>query len=166
MTIGKSGQTPNKSLTGVLGVPAIRKFRRRGDPKTMLHHHRHTWISDCHVFISSKSWCPPKQKSNIANRASSGSVSIDITCTSHRVCQQSSRDVVQMTYVDDGWVLFGCECTDVHDFLLPTSTLLGASGSWRKGVSTSETLNKMSKKHQKPSKPLNTWLSGNLCYFS
>jgi hypothetical protein len=40
MTMGRAGQTSSFSLTGVLFVQAIRRFRRRGDPKTRIRHIR------------------------------------------------------------------------------------------------------------------------------
>jgi hypothetical protein len=55
-TMGKRGQTSSFSLTGVLFVQAIRRFRRRhgGDAKTRVRHpsRRHTRTSVCHVSTS------------------------------------------------------------------------------------------------------------------
>ena len=42
MTRGKAGQMFSVSFAGVLGLQTSRRFKRRGDPKTMLLHRRDT----------------------------------------------------------------------------------------------------------------------------
>ena len=73
-TIGNSGQTSSVFLTGVLALQWSRRLRRRGDPKTIFRHFRHTWTSVCHASICSSS--SESLKSNIFSSATSGSVSM------------------------------------------------------------------------------------------
>ena len=67
-------------LVGVPGVETSRSLRRRGDSKTTLRHRRHTWVNVCHASIPFfVDGCLSAKKPNTSSRASSGSISIDIT---------------------------------------------------------------------------------------
>ena len=122
MIRGKAGQTSRVCLAGVFFEQKSRKLRRSGDPKTIRRQRRHTCTSVCHPSIR---YASRTKKSNISSRASSGSMPVDITwpaSASHRVSQQSSRDVAQTrrTYFDIGQ-LISRQSNDMHGCLQPTS---------------------------------------------
>lgn len=79
MRRSNAGQTSSVSFAGVLEEQTSRKLRRRGDPKTMLRHRRHTCTSDCHASMSFfENVASSAKKSNTSSRTSSGSMSIVI----------------------------------------------------------------------------------------
>jgi hypothetical protein len=119
MTIGRGGQQFSFSLTGLRPSQRSRRFRRRGDRKTMLLQFRHTCTSVCHSSSSSMPGFSSKYHSKISSKTSSGSVSIVTRPISHQSAVVA-HEAAQNTYVDVTY-LISSESSDVHDYLRSTS---------------------------------------------
>ena len=133
---GKAGHTSRVYLAGVLLVQRRRRSRRRGDSKTRLRQRRHTCTSVCHTSTStfeSRRLPSSTRKSNICNRTSSGSMSIESPGL-HRiesttvVAECCAKDVRRHRLVDS------CRFNDVDEFLTSPRFQNGIILSMTRGV--------------------------------